>query len=445
MKTILRFPVLMIILSVFFLSCQKETSFENGNNSLSVGSLQVDGLGSCVGAVVSGSYKKDTLLNATNFASIQVKVDTVGSYNIKTDTVNGYSFHASGVFSATGVMTIKLIAEGKPLATGTNIFTVTYNGSVCEFSVTVTAGTGGSSVFTINCVSAVINGTYISGIALTAANTVVLTVNITTPGTWSISTNPVNGIIFSGTGTFSVTGSNTITLTGSGTPAASGTFNIPVTYGASSCSFPVICIPPPDYFPRTIYSNWSYQRNSVAADSLLIKVIPQTLSAAGNTFNIFMETNDASLGFDSSGYYRKSGHDYYLWENVQYIGFDQTIWVEYIFLKDNLSAGNTWTSPGFTGTITPAGGSPVSYTLRFIFTILQQNTSVTVTGINYPNTIVVKAELQQFVTGSWQTLSAGSIQGYYAANKGLIKQDFYDPTGTPPNPDQLDVRRLVVY
>jgi hypothetical protein len=221
MKTLIKISSLLILTTVFFMACQKETSFEKGASTASVGSLSVDASGNCLGAVVSGTYFKDTAIKASNYVDISVKVDSVGTYTISSDTVNGYYFKASGSFTATGTQTVRLIGSGKPLATGTNIFTVRYHGTVCGFTVTVTVPTGGSSVFTVTCTGATPVGTYVAGTPLTAANTITLNVTVTNVGSWSVTTAPaVNGITFSGTGTFTATGAQTIVLTGSGTPTA---------------------------------------------------------------------------------------------------------------------------------------------------------------------------------------------------------------------------------
>src|SRR5215207_4564563 len=157
MKTLIRISSLLVLTSVLFMACQKEASFEKGNSTASVGSLSVDGSGNCLGAVVSGTYNKDTAIKASNYVDVSVQVDTAGTYTISSDTVNGYYFRATGTFPATGTQVVRLAGGGKPLAASTNIFTVTYNGTVCEFSVTVTAATpppGGSSAFTITCTGA---------------------------------------------------------------------------------------------------------------------------------------------------------------------------------------------------------------------------------------------------------------------------------------------------
>lgn len=449
MKTLIRLSGLMIFTSVIFMACQKEVSFEKGSSTASVGSLSVDGSGNCLGAVVSGVYYKDTAIKASNYVDISVQVDTVGTYTISSDTVNGYYFKASGTFTATGTQVIRLIGGGKPLAAGTNIFTVSYDGTFCDFSVTVTVapgggGGGGAAVFTVTCTGATPVGTYTAGTALTASNTVTLNVNVTTIGTWSATTAPaVNGMTFSGTGSFTATGAQTITLTGSGTPTAAGTFTFTVTGATATCTFQctVAAVAIPDYFPRTTNSNWSYEFDGDPNDSLLIYVIAPTRVINGNTYNIFFY-NDGTPPADTFGYYRRAGADYLEWIDMgSYVGLDDPLWMEWTFLKDNLTAGGTWTSAQFSGPYTDMGGTTSTLTLRWEFSITGQNIPVTVNGTPYTNVIQVKQELRQQVGTSWVLVAY--FDCYYARDKGLIKQDLYDNTNTLLY--EQDVRRLVVY
>lgn len=454
MKTTLKVLNVLAFLSVLIFSCQKELSVEGGNVTPSDGILQADVTGTCTGMTLGGTYKKDTSLNASHYVDVTVMVNSAGGYSISTDTLNGYYFRGTGTFSATGTQVVRLNGSGKPLATGTNTFTVKYDSTQCEFTVTVVGGTGGSAVFTLNgapnaCSGAVINGTYMVGTPLVSGtNTVVLNVNVTTVGTWSITTNTVNGVVFSGSGTFASTGAQTITLNGSGTPIAAGDFTISVTIGASTCTFILTCtgILPIDYFPRTANSNWSYEFDGDPNDSLLRLVNPQTMSISGNTYAVFM-SNDGS-GFDSSGYYRKSGSDYFEWIDMgAYLGYDNSFWLEYNFLKDNLPQGGTWNSVQFTGPVTPSGGGPpVQVTARFGYKILQKDAAVVVKGVTYPNTIVVEEKLWVFnpATSAWEDVSSqtGFFIYSYSRNIGMIKQDYNDGAGTVYT---LDMRRYQVF
>ena len=555
MKTLIRISSLLVFTSVLFMACQKEVSFEKGNSTASVGSLAVDGSGNCLGAVVSGTYMKDTALKTSNYVDVSVQVDTAGSYTVSSDTVNGYYFKATGSFNGTGSQVVRLVGGGKPLAAGTNIFTVTYNGTVCEFTVTVTAavppgggtsvftvactgatpagtymagtpltasntvtlnvnvttvgtwsvttapavngvtfsGTGtfaatgaqtiiltgsgtptaagpftftvtgatatctfqstfapaagGNAVFTVNCAGATPAGTYAAGTPLTAANTITLNVNVTTIGTWSVTTAPaMNGVIFSGTGTFATTGAQTIILTGSGTPTAAGPFTFTVTGATATCTFQTTFTPAaaPDYFPRTAFSNWSYEYDGDPDDSLLIYVLQPTVSKLGNTFNIFMY-NDGIFPADTFGYYRKAGADYYEYGDMSYGVLDEPFRGEFIFLKDNQTVGTTWNSAQFSGDYTDQNGTTGTITLRWKFTILQQNVSFAVTSstgtVSYADTIEVKQELEQLVGATWTLI--GYFRNYFARDKGLVKQDFYNSTNSLQS--EGNVRRFIVY
>lgn len=110
------------------------------------------------------------------------------------------------------------------------------------------SGTNGStSGYTLvssgsNCSDVVIGGYYNTGVALTNTNKVTIKVNVTKTGTWSVTTETVNGMKFSGSGTFTTTGAQTIVLTGSGTPTDVGSIAFPIIAGSSDCTFyiPVI-------------------------------------------------------------------------------------------------------------------------------------------------------------------------------------------------------------
>lgn len=412
--------------------------------SAAVGTLGGAG-GACTPSTVNGTYAVGTALTGTNTVQVQINVTTPGTYSITTNTVAGFSFAASGTAVA-GTQTITLNGTGTPTAGGAQTFTVTFGSSTCTFVVNVTGGaTGTLGGGPGACTPSTVNGTYTVGTALTGSNTVTVQINATTPGAYNITTNTVTGFSFSKTGT-AVSGVNTITLNGTGTPTAAGAQTFTVTFGTSTCTFVVnvVASAAADYYPTTTNSNWSYEWDDDPTDTLLIKVYPNTISAGGNTFKVFMETADISLGFDSSGYYRKSGSSYYQWVDLSTIGFDNPVWVEILFLKDDQTVGATWTSGQATGTV---GGNPA--TIRFKYTILQQNTSVNVVTsggtVAYPNTIVVKEEIEQFVGGTWVSLtsSIGHNENYYSRNIGFIQQYYYDGTGALDT--KFEMRRYQVF
>jgi len=407
------------------------------------------GTPSCTTPVINGTYAIGVSLSASNTVVLNVNVTAIGAYNISTTATNGMTFSATGTFAATGAQTVTLTGTGTPTAGGNTTIPITAGSSTCSFVIPVTS----ASVFTLAgsptaCTPFAINGIYVLSTALATSNTVQVAVNVTTTGAYTLTTNTVNGFSFSASGTFSATGTQTVTLNGTGTPANTGATTFTVTAGTSSCTF-VITVVPIDYFPRTTNSNWSYEYDDNSADSLFRKVIPQTQSAIGNTYNIFMENNGS--GLDSSGYFRKSGTDYFQYLDLgNFIGFDNPQWDEYVFLKD-AAAGTTWNSSvgGYAGTITVAPNPPSSLTIRFKYTVLQKDVPVSITTstgtINYTNVIVVEEKYEQFTGGIWVDVTSvvGYGKSYYARNIGLIKFEAFDQTGTLSY--KMELRRFQVF
>lgn len=194
--------------------------------------------GTCLDFNLSGAYIKDIALTAANTVAIKVNVTKIGTYTINTGAPsNGMTFSGTGALTALGEQTITLTGSGTPAVAISTNMAVEKLPSNCGFAVNVTEG----AAFTIDCASAVVGGTYEEGVALGASNTVAITVNVTTPGPYSIATTLINGMTFSGSGSFAAAGAGqTITLTGSGTPTADGTFNINI---PGACAFEVVITP----------------------------------------------------------------------------------------------------------------------------------------------------------------------------------------------------------
>jgi hypothetical protein len=400
--------------------------------------------GDCAGITVNGNYVKDVALNSTNTVTLNnINVTAIGTYNITT-TFQGMTFAGSGAFLTTGVQStpITLTGTGTPTTPGTNTVPVTIGSTTCSFPVNVQ----GPAVFTMTCAGITVNGTYQAGIMLTAANTITIPITVTSAGAYSISAT-ADGMTFSASGNLTVS-STSITLTGSGTPTTSGTFPLTITFGSATCTcnVTVAAAPTPDYFPRTTNSNWSYEFDDTPDDSLLIKVIPNTINAASQTFNIFMQTADVTAGFDTSGYYNKVSNDYNHWVNLaDYFSFDNPQWVAFTFLKDNQAANVTWTTPGYTGTI---GGTPI--TVRIKFTVKQKDVPFTLTTstgtVTYQNTIVIEEHYEAQNGSLWVSLDGafGFYKDYYSRNIGWLKDEYYfTSTSTPDN--IFEMRRYQVF
>src|SRR5206468_11703394 len=136
----------------------------------------------------------------------------------------------SGNFSAPGIASVRLKGYGKPIDAGTSIFTARFDSTSCPISITVVpSGTpsGGTAQYGLqgtggNCMNATLHGNYIRGVPVSSTEKIDVQVNVTTPGTYNVTTNTVNGYSFSGTGTFTSTGVQTITLAAFGTPVIEG-------------------------------------------------------------------------------------------------------------------------------------------------------------------------------------------------------------------------------
>lgn len=227
---------LVFLLTILF-SCNKEYSLE-GN--VSGGSAIFSYTGSpdaCTDVVVDGNYQVGNSLDKNNIVTLSVNVSVIGNYSIITPAINGITFSGSGIFTTTGIQTIHLTGSGIPISAGTYSISPGLNG--CNFTVTVT-GTADYSLIESagNCTSFSIVGAYTVGKILTASNYAKVSVNIISPGNYTISTQQINGISFLASGTFTTTGIQSVQLNGSGTPIASGTFIY--TPGVSSCSITVL-------------------------------------------------------------------------------------------------------------------------------------------------------------------------------------------------------------
>ncbi len=446
-------PLSVILL---FTACQKELSTEL-SGTVSSGSLQSNVAGECLPKTVQGIYEAAKVLKAdSNYIDVQVQVVDVGTYRIYSDTINGMYFESKGNFASAGLNTVRLAGAGTPLAAGVHNFTIKYGSTECALSVTTIAQGGGNDIaeFTFTgapdvCMNFLLAGDYVVGVPMTGANTVVIDVNVIALGTYDVTSVTSNGLTFSGTGSFTNLGQQTITLTAEGTPVVAATTSIPIQASGTTCNFNVTITTTAtaDYFPTTAASNWSYQINGDANDSLFIRAKAGTVVFGGNNYTVFEATTDAAAGFGDYGAYRKLGSDYHTYLDLaDYFTVDQTtVPVDYIFLKDDVAANTTWKTDSVSVSF---GGVPVK--LRISLTVEQKDVTVSVAGIAYANTIVVIEKYEgSVVPNNWVDLTdeAGYVKSYYARNIGLIKQDYYDPDGTfnPPVTLSLDMRRYQVF
>ncbi len=234
-----QFILFFIVVSVIG-SCKKNTAINNNVNQ-AAGNLVKSASGDCAPVTLGGMYLQNISLTTSNYMEVQVNFTGTGSYVITSDTVNGYSFKDSGQVTSTGAQMLRLKAVGTPLLAGNNMFTIRFNSSVCQANVTVSVA---PAVYTFGntagiCSGATISGNYTSGVTLASANTVAVQVNVNSSGSYSITSNNINGMSFSKAGSFASTGPQTVILDGVGTPTVAGTFNFNTSL-SGGCTFNVI-------------------------------------------------------------------------------------------------------------------------------------------------------------------------------------------------------------
>jgi hypothetical protein len=417
---------ILVVLTFAGLSCQKEFSFEGGDLPAEAKGTLSNSSGGCLQKNILGTYTAGVALIPSNALETEANITEAGSYTITTDTVNGYYFSSSGNFNTTGIQTIQLKGKGIPGVQGTNSFQLKWKKSSCTVSILVN-GTATQAEYSLqgsggNCLGSSVNGTYAAGTVLSASNTIVVNVNVTRTGSYSIATSSVNGMIFSATGNFTVTGNQSVALQGSGTPVNAGStlINIPGNNSNCSVTIDVISQSQIDYFPRTSNSNWTYEIDDSVTDTARFFVIPpQYTVSGGNSYRIFMVTSGITV--DSSGYYRKSGSEYIRYRDVgDFIGFDSSLWREFKFLDDAAPVGTNWKSELYNGMVTIGGLPPQPMTVRFSTTVLQRVNSISITTsaglVNYNDVIVIEEKYEQLLAGGWTdiTTQVGSFKKYYA-------------------------------
>jgi hypothetical protein len=118
------------------------------------------------------------------------------------------------------------------------------------------------SEVTGECLPKTVTGAYIAGTTLDASNYIEVDVDVTKEGSYSITTDTVNGYYFTASGDFANTGINTVKLFGKGKPLAEGSDFFMVSYDTTFCEVEVEVLPagsqPPPPPPATGTYFWRF-------------------------------------------------------------------------------------------------------------------------------------------------------------------------------------------
>ncbi len=272
------------------------------------------------------------------------------------------------------------------------------------------------------CANFVVFGAYGIGLPADTSNYVRVSLNITTPGTFIVSSDTLNGVYFAGSGSTATTGTVTVDLKANGTPAQTGVFAYNVLWKGSNCSFQVnvFTVEPigtGDYFPLTANSNWTYRNNNPTASdtSRQLSTGKQGVLPPGTTYNLF--TTDYGIGVLDSSFYRRAANDYRELADVDVIGVSSGALIEdFIFLKDNQPVGTKWETSLLEG---PAASGTGTVKTKRTFEIIEKGTKAAVFQKVYQQ--VIKIRVQQLVqsgTGSFTT--AVTYETWFAKGVGLI-------------------------
>jgi hypothetical protein len=260
-----RLLFLWVILSVLFISCGKDYSVEGitgakGSWSFTEGTRYSGNIDTAyieIGSGVKILHLDGTSSSGTEKFHIQVyTIDSfkVGTYKASLSEASfSYTSGSNVLYDANGLageftVTISYLNgnhitgqfSGGTYDVSGNVKNISFGGFSSSIDLSnnafgVSNGTLGSAAGL--CTPVAFAGTYTQGVIMNSTNNIMIDVNVTATGSYSITTNTVNGVTFSGTGMFISTGVQSVQLNASGTPISAGSQVFTITYGTTNCTF----------------------------------------------------------------------------------------------------------------------------------------------------------------------------------------------------------------
>ena len=290
------------------------------------------------------------------------------------------------------------------------------------------------------CTNIVAAGNYIVAKDLTDSNLLLVEVYIKTAGSYSVTSDTVNGFSFSGSGNVTDTGIAELHLAAHGKPQQRGNSLFNVRYDSSVCQVQidvldtltnVVHTTNNDLFPLAENDAWSYDDLSYPPDSIVETmngtiVMNSSPHYVVNSFISFFPANNES-------YYRRSGLDYFSYEAVSTftsaLDYSPTLYDDVNFLKEDCQKGQTWYTPTYTGR-TSLGLQVLQ--LRYEFRCIDADAIVRINGNTFLH--VYKIEMRPEVADVGAALQrTGEIHtSYYARGVGLIYREFFNTIRTHP-------------
>jgi len=254
-------------------------------------------------------------------------------------------------------------------------------------------------------------------------NLVTISVNVSIVGSYKIYSDTINGYSFSVAGNFTNTGVQFVSLPATGKPLAIQIDTFKVTAGSSRCSFSVAVTAPvivaqQTHFPLSYNSFWIYNDLLNPPDTLNRNVTDSILSN-GHLYKIF--TEQGRFEAPKEYFFRRDTNNYYEYGLVdKYTAsykFLPQIKGELNFLKENLTAGDSWKSDEYSGTATFGQLLFLQYT----FFCEDANATVFVNGKTFTNVykINVVPQIRSAITYPYND-TGEKIEFYYAKDIGVI-------------------------
>lgn len=309
------------------------------------------------------------------------------------------------------------------------------------------------------CKAATIKGQYKELESLTDSNYVLVSVNFTTQGKYTIFTDTVNGIWFRDSGFAFVQGANTIKLKGNGSPILPGTFTFQVNFGNSTCFFDITTIgavnngsSTNDYLPITAngYINYELTPAFPAVGGSLIPEFRSTISSGlypqmyqSATQNYTRYTTNIGdqvfLRKDGAGKYFQYGtpeFDYlYIYDTIV-----NNLKMDFTYLDESKNPGQ------FFDTDSLYVGANINGTLQYGWaklriTTLYKGRQMALLGTLYTDIITVKRELFLKLDGA-TTYSPLNLQAElsYAKGIGLVDQRVYESTASGTTVQSITIK-----
>ncbi|MEO8820311.1 MAG: hypothetical protein ABI267_10325 [Ginsengibacter sp.] len=158
-------------------------------------------------------------------------------------------------------------------------------------------------------------------------------------------------------------------------------------------------------------SSWNYQQ--IDSSGATPKTTNYTITSTANDTTINTRKYHVyNYSYGGSQYLSNSANEYYQFDSIPVTGGS---YIERLYLKDNVSAGTTW-SQNFNLNIPQ---SPVPISLMVTNTLVAKGISMTVNGVPYSDVIHVSTSLSSVLFPANSFIS--NIDSYYAPKVGLIE------------------------